>query len=100
MDAKRRQSTHSRRLSNPEDATGDAEPERTIGEPSFGPVVVFTNLKRHLQCGGLFLKVLNKPLHALSWPIQDPASLVPLLIARVRTIVDKGWQGTCAGSTS
>jgi hypothetical protein len=82
---------HARRLSNPEDAYLD-DPE-VFTQPSFGPVVVYGNLRRHLQCGGLFLKVLNKPVHALSWAIPDPASLLPLLTARLRFMIDKGWQG-------
>ena len=55
--------------------------------------MVYSSLKRHLQCGGLFLKTLNKPVHALSWAIRLPSSLVPLLVGRLRFVVDKGWQG-------
>lgn len=81
---------HRRRASNPEDGpSGDA----SLIDNTLGPIIVYTNLARHRQCGGLFLKALNKPVHALSWPIQDPASLVPLLTSRLQFVVNRGWSG-------
>ncbi len=85
---------HRRRASNPEDGPGDGP---SLIDTTLGPVIVYTNLARHRQCGGLFLKALNKPVHALSWHIQDPASLVPLLTARLQHVVNKGWSGKEAG---
>jgi hypothetical protein len=52
-------------------------------KPWHGPTIVYSNLKKHLQCGGIFLSEFNKPVHALSWPLQHPAAFLALVTHRL-----------------
>lgn len=73
-----------------------ADVDTLLNKPWHGPTVVYAQLRKHVQCSGVFLSELNKPVHALSWPIPRPLSFLAVLTRTLQAAVDECAAGkTC-----
>jgi hypothetical protein len=77
----------------------DAAPPRDEdvlrNQPWHGPTVVFTSLRKHVQCAGVFLAEFNKPVHCHSWPIPRPLSFLSVLTRTLQAAVQECAAGLC-----